>query len=209
MRHLELNSLLTDFMNSELEIRVYNEISLQLELGLYLRTRLYGLGYIIYFERNIKDILKLHGRENEAADLVKREIDIVIEKEATGELYAIELKFPRNGMHPEEMFQFLIDIRFVEQLNSTGLFTGTYTLTLVDDELFYKGKKENYPYSIFRNSQINIPSGMDVKVPTGKKKGLVISTIKGTCCSSWQTPKASWIENKTKSKYYSFKFADE
>lgn len=209
MDHLELDSLLTDFMNSELEILVYNEISLQLELGLYLRNRLYGLGYVVYFERNIKDILKMRGREKNAADLVKREIDIVIEKEATGELYAIELKFPRNGMHPEEMFQFLIDIRFVEQLKSTGLFTGTYTLTLVDDRLFYEGKNENYPYSIFRNPLINVPSGLDVKVPTGKKKGLVISTIKGTYCSSWQLPKASWIENNAESRYYSFKFTDE
>ena len=108
--HLEISSIITDFMNFELEIRVYNEVSLQLELGLYLRNRLYGLGYIVYFERNIKDILKLRDKEEEANKFVKKEIDIVIEKKSTKELYAIELKFPRNGMYPEEMYQFLIDI---------------------------------------------------------------------------------------------------
>ena len=204
--HLEISSIIIDFMNSELEIRVYNEVSLQLELGLYLRNRLYGLGYIVYFERNIKDILKLRDKEEEANEFVKKEIDIVIEKKSTNELYAIELKFPRNGMYPEEMYQFLIDICFVEQLKSTGFFTGTFTLTLVDDRLFYEGKDDNYPYSIFRKHDIIIPSGQEVKVPTGKKKGKLVTNIKGARCSFWQTPKATWIENKAESRYYSFKF---
>ena len=204
--HLEISSIITDFMNSELEIRVYNEVSLQLELGLYLRNRLYGLGYIVYFERNIKDILKLRDKEEEANEFVKKEIDIVIEKKSTKELYAIELKFPRNGMYPEEMYQFLIDICFVEQLKSTGFFTGTFTLTLVDDRLFYEGKDDNYPYSIFRKHDIIIPSGLEVKAPTGKKQGKLVTNIKGAGCSSWQTPKATWIENKAESRYYSFKF---
>ena len=204
--HLEISSIITDFMNSELEIRVYNEVSLQLELGLYLGDRLYGLGYIVYFERNIKDILKLRDKEEEANEFVKKEIDIVIEKKSTNELYAIELKFPRNGMYPEEMYQFLIDICFVEQLKSTGFFTGTFTLTLVDDRLFYEGKDDNYPYSIFRKHDIIIPSGLEVKVPTGKKQGKLVTNIKGAGYSSWQTPKATWIENKAESRYYSFKF---
>ena len=204
--HMEISSIITDFMNSELEIRVYNEVSLQLELGLYLRNRLYGLGYIVYFERNIKDILKLRDKEEEANKFIKKEIDIVIEKKSTKELYAIELKFPRNGMYPEEMYQFLIDICFVEQLKSTGFFTGTFTLTLVDDRLFYEGKDDNYPYSIFRKHDIIIPSGQEVKVPTGKEKGKLVTNIKWAGCSSWQTPKATWIENKAESRYYSFKF---
>ena len=204
--HMEISSIITDFMTSELEIRVYNEVSLQLELGLYLRNRLYGLGYIVYFERNIKDILKLRDKEEEANEFVKKEIDIVIEKKATNELYAIELKFPRDGMYPEEMYQFLIDICFVEQLKSTVFFTGTFTLTLVDDRLFYEGKDDTYPYSIFRKHDIIIHSGQEVKVPTGKKQGKLVTNIKGAGYSSWQTPKATWIENKAESRYYSFKF---
>lgn len=122
---IDLGSILKDFMSSQLDIDIYNEISLQLELGLFLRKRLYGQGYKVMFEKNIYDI-----RDEQRGFFVKSEMDIFIEKGM--ERHAIELKYPKNGMYPEEMYEFLKDIRFTEQLKETAGFISTHVLTLVD-----------------------------------------------------------------------------
>ena len=55
------------------------------------------------------------------------------------EKYAIELKYPRNGQYPEQMYSFVKDIIFMEQLKTEG-FDATFSMVLVDDKLFYEGK---------------------------------------------------------------------
>lgn len=186
---MDIEVLLHEFMSSSLPIKVYNEVSLQLELGVFLRNKLYGTPYDVLFEKNVYDYIPNRSIEH----FVKSEIDVVIENEFTGERYAIELKFPRNGMHPEEMFEFLKDVSFMEQCKQSGIFSLTYCLTLVDDHLFYEGNNNKYPYYIFRNQTIAIRAGLGVERPTGKQKGVIVSTITDNYHTEWLKPSASWL----------------
>ncbi len=150
-----IKKLLQDFTNllrSE-EIEVYNEFSLQHELGIFLRNALPD--HKVQFERNT-NFFNIH-------DTIKREIDIVVYNHK--EKFAIELKFPRNGQHPEQMYSFIKDIRFMEELKENG-FDNTYCLTLVDDKNFYSGKKTDGIYAFFR---ANKPICKTISKPTGKE----------------------------------------
>lgn len=195
------------------DILVYNEISLQLELGLYLRQN----GYTVRFERNIGEYV------DDTSNFVKKEIDIVAYKkgnnesettltEKSAEKIAIELKFPRNGQYPEQMFSFIKDIKFMEQVKNAdaelkdvckeGKFTETYVLTLVDNKNFYlsnRGKNEIYSYFRKNGSDIQIPK-KDIIKPTGNKEECkeTIKEIKlnNRYNSRWKKPTAIWLDAK-------------
>lgn len=91
---MNIKDLLEDFMKlvASCNIEVYNEFSLQHELGIFIRANISG--YKIQFERNTR-FFKITKR-------IKHEIDIVIYNDF--EKYAIELKYPFNGQYPEQMF---------------------------------------------------------------------------------------------------------
>lgn len=139
------------------KVEIYNEFSLQHELGIYLRNALPD--YKVQFERNVSFF--------NISNTIKKEIDIVIYKvNSVGEKInkqAIELKHPLNGQYPEQMYSFIKDIRFMEELKENG-FDNTYCLTLVKDKNFYEGKNKNGIYAYFRDT--NPISGI-VKKPTG------------------------------------------
>ena len=83
---MNIEQLLNAFMSlvASGEVEVYNEFSMQHELGIFLRAKL--TGYKVQFERNTK-YFGISGT-------VKHEIDIVIYNEL--EKHAIELKYPLN-----------------------------------------------------------------------------------------------------------------
>lgn len=175
---MDLEILINEFMNlvATGEVEVYNEFSLQHELGIFLRAKL--TGYKVQFERNTK-YFGIFGT-------VKHEIDIVIYNEL--EKHAIELKYPLNGQYPEQMFSFVKDIKFMEELKAAG-FDSTYCITLVEDKNFYSGKRQDGIYAFFRNS--NYIHGEVVK-PTGKKdEKLIIERTYRIC----------WLGNESV-KYY-------
>lgn len=149
-----IKKLLYEFMSlvEDNQVEVYNEFSLQHELGIFLREHLSG--YKVQFERNTK-FFGITGT-------IKHEIDIVIYNET--EKYAIELKYPVNGQYPKQMYSFIKDIAFMEQLHAKG-FTATYSLTMVKDKNFYSGKKNDGIYAYFRGN--NLLSGT-IEKPTGK-----------------------------------------
>jgi hypothetical protein len=211
-----MRELLEEFMHLKqtngVDILVYNEISLQLELGLYLRQN----GYTVRFERNIGEYV------DKTSNFVKKEIDIVAykgENELETEKIAIELKFPRNGQYPEQMFSFIKDIKFMEQVKNAklkdvckeGKFAETYVLTLVDNKNFYlsnRGKNEIYSYFRKNGSGIQIPKDKDIIKPTGNKEECkeTIKQIKlnNQYNSTWEQPDATWLDAKTeqdKEKY--------
>ena len=134
-----LNELLESFCESIAAetIEIYNEFSLQHELGLFLREKLPD--YKVQFERNISFFFPPHRA------FTKREIDItVFSPHAPGRMnlkYAIELKYPRNGQYPEQMFSFCKDIAFLEELQVAG-FGSAALLILAEDRPFYEGKTE-------------------------------------------------------------------
>ena len=212
-----MKELLEEFMHLKqtngVDILVYNEISLQLELGLYLRQK----GYTVRFERNIGEYVE------DTSDFVKKEIDIVAykgENELEAEKIAIELKFPRNGQYPEQMFSFIKDIKFMEQVKNAkklkdvckeGKFAETYVLTLVDNKNFYLSNRgKNKIYSYFRKNGVDIPKGEIIEKPTGNKEECK-ETIKSIELnnqykSEWKElkPTPTWLDAKTekdKKKY--------
>jgi len=136
------------------EIEVYNEFSLQHELGIFLREQLPG--YKVQFERNTK-FFGISGT-------IKHEIDVVVFNDA--KRYAVELKYPENGQYPEQMYSFIKDIIFMEQLKNNG-FDAAYCLTMVKDKNFFFGKKIGGIYAYFRGNELLC--GI-IEKPTGKNK---------------------------------------
>lgn len=167
---------------SDNEFDIYNEFSFQHELGIFLRIKLPN--YKIEFERNVS-----HFNEKNKGDKawVKREIDVVIiNQNDEHEKYAIELKYPTNGQAPEQMFSFIKDIKFLEQLKRKLKFTQTFSFVLVDNKQFWsddeKLKKEGI-YSYFRGDK-NI-NGI-IKKPTGIEKNDIIIEVSGRYSVEWQ-----------------------
>ena len=152
-------------------IEIYNEFSLQHELGLFLRNQLRGCK--IQFERNVSHF------NLQKSVLEKKEIDIVVTSMDSGiPLSALELKYPRNGQVPESMFNFCKDIAFLEQLVAQGC-QSAYFLALADDPLFYSGNCTGI-YSLFRG--VNPITGKITK-PTGAKDKEI--RITGSYTARW------------------------
>lgn len=144
-------------------IEIYNECSLQHELGIYLRVATATAGYKVQFERPVS----FFGLER--ARFVKKEIDLTVFSPDQTELTAIEVKFPRNGQHPEQMFKFCQDLAFVEQLVDAGFDSGFFVV-VVEDPLFWKGPEEDGIYAHFRG---RTPLHGTVVKPTGKRDDTV------------------------------------
>lgn len=172
---LDLKQLILDFRNySEFEkTDLYNEFSFQHELGIFLRNNLHG--YKVQFERNVT----YFGISKNST--IKKEIDIVIFNEDKSEKYAIELKFPRNGEYPEQMYAFAKDVWFAEQLRDNG-FTHTCVVVLVEDAKFYSGSKTEGIYQYFRGS---VPLSGVVYKPTGNGKGTEPIELRGVYHINW------------------------
>ncbi len=158
---------------AEGEIEIYNEFSLQHELGIVLRNNVEK--DLVQFERNVSHF------DFKNKCFVKREIDIVVYDPETKALnYAIELKFPRNGQYPEQMFSFCEDIVFMEQVKKAG-FARTYVVIFVDNALFYEGgRRSDGIYGYFRGSEKLHGS---IRQPTGKKNKTL--HIKGSYQVNW------------------------
>ncbi len=156
-------------------IELYNEYSLQHELGIYLRKILQSKQYKVQFERNIG----FFGIQ----DTVKKEIDIVVYNDQ--ERFAIELKFPRNGAYPRRMFQFIEDICFIEQLRDKG-FDGGCAVALVDDPKFYsaKGLKTEGIYAYFRGEK---------PAPIKESIGNPIKNEEPSCLEIQEERQVEWI----------------
>ncbi|MEQ6375607.1 hypothetical protein RZN25_01995 [Bacillaceae bacterium S4-13-56] len=158
---LELKVIVQDFFHyvKADNIEIYNEFSLQHELGIYLRSKFPN--YKIQFERNVSFFTN-------DTKTIKKEIDIVIYNADQSEKYAIELKHPLNGQYPEQMYSFTKDIKFMEQLKDRG-FNKTACVVLVSDKPFYEGKVNNGIYKYFREE---FAVYGDVYKPTAARKGI-------------------------------------
>ena len=152
-------------------VEIYNEFSLQHELGIFLRSNLPE--YRVQFERNISFFAQ------NKRNFTKRELDIAVYSPDKKELkMAIELKFPRSGQVPEQMFSFCKDIAFSEELKQVG-FQEAGLLIFVDDHLFYQGSNDGI-YAHFRGSK---PITGTITKPTGAKNESVC--LKGTYSVQW------------------------
>jgi len=131
-------------------IEIYNKFSLQHELGIYLRNKINDKNKKVQFERNIAFF------DLETEDYEKKEIDIVIYQDdgRTNPDVAIELKFPRNGAIPEQMFHICKDVMFTEQL-MLNKFNKAYVLSIIEDHLFYEGRAKDGIYKYFRTGHLH------------------------------------------------------
>lgn len=154
------------------KVEIYNEFSLQHELGIYLRARLPL--YKVQFERNAS-YFGVHSLT------IKREIDIAIFTNDKSERYAIELKCPLNGQYPEQMFSFIKDIKFMEQLKEQG-FTNSFAVALVNSRPFYEGNNNEGIYKYFRK-EYKVYG--EIRKPTGKKDEVI--SISGIHPINWQS----------------------
>jgi len=136
-------TLIESFFNrvKKKEVEIYNEFSLQHELGVHLRSNMSPSK--IEFERPVT-FFKL-----KRSDFVKAEIDICVYRNQKAPDAAIELKFPRAGQYPEQMFSSLRDICFLEQLVMSKFSVG-YFVFVADDPWFYSGRS-NGIYRFFRS----------------------------------------------------------
>jgi hypothetical protein len=173
---LNLRQLVDDFFLfiQSKSIEIYNEFSLQHELGIFLREKLPD--YRIQFERNVSYFLI-------NSKTIKKEIDISIFNDDKSERYAIELKHPLNGQYPEQMYSFVKDVKFMEQLKENG-FTKTAVVVLASDRPFYEGRSNQGIYKYFRNEYMVYG---DVLKPTGAMKGKEFISLKGTYNFSWKS----------------------
>ena len=150
-----IKQCIEDFLKKNLNTEyIYNEFSLQFELGIFLRNN----GFNVYFEKNVMaEFSKEYSK-----DFIKKEMDLyVIGKD--NEKYAIELKYPTNGAYPKRMFQFLADIQFMESVKKNLSFTKTFCLALINTDrkggpFMVIGKKNTNDelkpiYSLFRSSE--------------------------------------------------------
>jgi hypothetical protein len=159
-------------------LEVYNEFSLQHEVGYLLRTRFPEL--TVEFERPAHHFGAPRG-------LSKKEIDIVVAvRDDPGRRWAIELKYPRNGQVPEQMFSFCKDIQFLEELCGHAGFAGGWFAALVDSPLFYS---PTLPTSgIYAHFRAGRPIHGTIQKPTGKltgKHGEVLD-VRGSYVVEWR-----------------------
>src|SRR5437016_2430831 len=97
----------------------YNEASLQHELALFLR-RVLPEEWRLHIERPASWFREA------ARELTKKEIDLVVADSDRAHLVAIELKCPRQGQHPEQMFKACQDLQFLEELVAAGFSGGVF-----------------------------------------------------------------------------------
>ena len=161
---------------------IYNEISLQHELGMYLRKNLKD-EYIVQFERNIKDFGYKKG------EFCKSEIDIVLLGKEKDDNILIELKYHTldETRYHDTTADCVKDIRFVydvvndyekniEDTENYIIFKKGFCLTIVEDKKFYtKSNREKFfNYYCFRD----INNKFDGKISySGKDKN---KTVKDT-----------------------------
>ncbi len=177
---LDLKNIIDGFFNdpktSNLEL--YNEFSLQHEMGFYLRSYLqknYTPEYKVQFERNVSSF-SLDNRT------IKKEIDIAIFDSKKEEKYAIELKCPINGQYPEQMYSFIKDIKFMEELLERG-FTRAACVALVSARPFYEGRIKTGIYKYFRQEHAIYG---DIYKPTGQSKEDKFISLTGRYSFEWQ-----------------------
>lgn len=172
---LELSANVHAFFNtlSSTKVEIYNEISLQHEFGFYLRSVLAPDSYKVQFERPT-DFFGIPSEQ-----LLKKEIDISVFSQDQTHKSAIELKFPRNGQYPEQMFSACKDVAFLEQLVEGGFESGHFVMA-ADDRLLYQGADTGGVYSYFRSGK---PICGLIRKPTGAKDETF--EIRGSYILTW------------------------
>ena len=103
---------------------IYNERSLQLELGYHFRCQKFG----VEFERPFKA-----PRPAGSTNKPKTNLDLLVT--GNDKRVAIELKVPLNKRHPETLYDYCADIEFVEALVRNGQVDRGFCLLMTNDDV--------------------------------------------------------------------------
>lgn len=139
---------------------IYNEFSLQHELGIKLRDELEG-NCLVQFERNLLSFknlpqkYKTMDKEKEVInkvevrnDFKKSEIDILVvnkdDKDDTNEKYAIELKYHRKEMGevPDFLYNCVVDMWFVKRMVEKNVIKKGFCVVVTEDKGIYDKDRE-------------------------------------------------------------------
>lgn len=181
LRYLE--QLVTDFLQQRATGEIcYNEAAMQFEMAVFLRSVLPNT-WRVEFERPISQFVP------HAPRLTKKEIDLVVASSDMASRYAIELKCPRQGQYPEQMFKACQDIAFLEELVEQGFNGGLFAFHATDPGFSSDGRKDAI-YRFFRDGK---PIQGEIVKPTGKRDSSV--TIRGEYLLTWQ-------DQPDKSRFY-------
>ena len=131
------------------QIEIYNEVSIQHELAILLRQQL-DSAFRVQLERNVS-YFNVENKDNEP--FLKKEMDIIVFDTAQKEKHCIELKYPLNGQVPVQMFKACEDVRFLEQLTSSG-FDKSYFVLFAEDPTFYSNMGDSGIYRSFRKDKL-------------------------------------------------------
>jgi hypothetical protein len=113
----------------------------------------------------------------------KKEADIIIEQ-ANNLHIAFELKMPMNGQVPEQMYKFVEDIAFLEELKASNIFGKCYLIVVTNNSNFWQGSKNDGIYAPFRN---RVPLKGKIYKPTGNEKNKSFHRISGEYHIAWNT----------------------
>lgn len=139
---------------------IYNEFSLQHELGIKLRDELEG-NCLVQFERNLLSFknlpqkYKTMDKEKEVINkgevreaFKKSEIDILVvnkdDKDDTNEKYAIELKYHRKEMGevPDFLYNCVVDMWFVKRMVENNVIKKGFCVVVTEDKGIYDKDRE-------------------------------------------------------------------
>lgn len=169
---MQLLETIRGFLTSLDKSKIYNEFSLQHELGFFLRYN--HKEYTVEFERNISHFSIPKDKAP------KKEIDIIIYTNDIAEKIAIELKCPQSGKIPENMYSFCKDIYFLEYLTHYGFDKG-YFIAVTNDKLYFESTST--PKQVYRFFRIGEIITGRIEKPTGNIKEHI--TIKNEYTAEW------------------------
>ena len=155
---------------------IYNERSLQLEIGYLLRCE----GFEVQFERPFNA-----ERPTESTKPPKTNLDlfVIVQQETT----AIELKVPLNKRHPETLYDYCADLEFVEALIRSGQVQFGLCLMMTNDPVFWQdsGRGSEIHNYFRRNGEILTGT---IGKPTGARDTNIVLTGR-------YSPAAQWCES--------------
>ena len=142
----------------ETPIELYSESGLQHELAIFLRNTFQDL--TIKLEYPTSRIFY------PLPQLIKKEIDIYVTTQ-NRQRYVIELKMPKdNGGIPNEMYEAIKDVKFLEQLRHANI-DGCYSILATSCVAFWDAPRADAGiYEFFNGQQVTIQSIDTPQLPT-------------------------------------------
>ena len=155
---------------------ISNERSLQLELAFGLRES----GFEVEFEKCLR-VPRLDG------STLKPKVNLDLFVRMDGKRYAVELKVPVNGQHPETMYAFCADIEFVEAIVRAGHADSGVALMLTDDAVFWRDSgRGSWMHNHLRVA--GSPMTGSIRKPTGAKDSNVMLAGIYDVATCWGSP---------------------